>query len=111
MVPFLSLRENLGKLLHGKDFTMDESGEGGFCLRRQICIDCGQPLVHRAPRYVALATVFGTGRVASLGTEGCAIQQLFVHTAEVELALLATHCVGADAVKFIAAKLKRSTSF
>ena len=33
-------------------------GRGGFCLRRQICIDCGQPLVHR--RYVAVATVFGT---------------------------------------------------
>ena len=45
------LGENLGKLLQGKDFTLDESGEGGFCFRRQICIDCGQPLVHK--RYTA----------------------------------------------------------
>ena len=38
------------RFLHGREW-------GGFCLRRQICIDCGQPLLHTQPLdwYVAAA--------------------------------------------------------
>ena len=57
MVPSLC-EKTLENYFREKISPWTRVGRGGFCLRRQICIDCGQPLVHRP--YVAVATVFGT---------------------------------------------------
>ena len=68
-------------------------GRGGFCLRRQICIDCGQPLVHR--RYVAVATVFGTHTQAVRSCSYNALKTL------VNLGQSALRCIAALGTKTV----------
>ena len=77
-VASLACEKTLENYFREKISPWTRVGRGGFCLRRQICIDCGQPLVHR--RYTALKAL-GTQALRSYSTLKPLVQA--VHCIEV----------------------------